>query len=292
MDAGSISAATTVKPERDLALTIIAGGLLVVNVASAMLRGHGGQGLLGPRAIGAAVATFLFAAVAYVVGYGVASLLPNRAKRRRRAMGTVVGVMSLILLGECARIGRKAQTFANAPLTEEERADLVATGDRLRHPVFGFSLAHPGGGFTVDTAAQRAVNDAMAARGGGNLFTWALIREDPPVAATVQVATGVEPTEAAFREFTDGLRTPTVSSEVLVILSHSFTWAGSTREFRMTTRHSDGYLMLYRCVPSPAERPKPFFVCAMAAGMDSSELGAITNGLAVDATTPSRRPGP
>lgn len=261
-----------------IAAAILLGLSMLSSAAAHLVEG----GLFGSATIGAAIVPLLVASVTY----GVAYLIAKSPTRRRSATIAVVWVMAILLTVNLARTGRSVATGPFPPLTPAELVDLEVTSTEFRHPILGFSAPNPGDGFVEDTAGERQANERASARGAPNFF-WSFIREEPFAVASVQLATGLDATEQVFRDFTSSMRKPIAVSGKL--LADTLIWGAERKEFRITFQHSEtGAFVKVRCLPSPADRAKPFIVCAMSTAFDTTALNAFREGLSVDRTEPAR----
>ena len=254
--------------------------LLVIQLASTVLKYGADHGIFSAFVLGAVVGDLAIVGIAY----GIASLIAKPPTRRRKATITAVVVLAVMLVSSCAAMMARLPASSGV-LTDAERAGLEITPAGIRHANLGFSAPHPGEAFVLDTGAAAQALDSATASQRTTMQGWVFNQPGAPGVALLQLMTGPRMNDRAFRNFADGMRSRMRDPAVVEVLANTVIWTGERKEFRLTVRHTQTDMFVrWRCLPSPEAHPRPYIICAMNSGMDTTGLAAFTEGLSV--TTP------
>jgi hypothetical protein len=141
---------------------------------------------------------------------GVVALAASRLRqtgKRRAAIGLTVAVFVFVAGITAAVLGLDSGKRRVEPLTQSEKAALVAVDDggqrRLRHPELGFSILNPGPGLR---ASAEVVAAAAGAGRDPETVTYGFIDGDLRSTLVIAVMKNMGGSRAALSEHLDGLQ--------------------------------------------------------------------------------------
>ncbi len=256
-------------------------GGLVVTEAAAFLNGtiERSNGL--SYTIGAFAGVLAGVALLWLVIFVIARIF-GKARTGAGKVQIAFWVTAIVLLSQLAVLATKKSgtLLRNAFLTavtDSERTGLIVDASGINHPLFGFSLPHPGPDFALDPSAQQQMDSAMGGQRG--LVAWVLRSASSGEVVIIQVTKGTRIDEKNFRAFAHGVQSTTAKAEGAQVLMDSLTWAGGTGEYLYSTHGANGVYLQIRCLPHASGGPG-LIACVMTASGDPQGLDFVRNGLA------------
>jgi hypothetical protein len=193
-------------------------------------------------------AVFLFGAVV-----GISYL--RQTGRRRLAGWLSIGGVALIVAAVAAvaapgcKGAAKLPDGAKSPLVEEE----VDGGKRLRHPVLGFSLRHPGGSYVESPYMAKVMHDSAGNDEAMHYYAYA--EPLPQAALVIGLAPGGQ-SESALEQAVEGLtrglaellREQLGGAEVRIV-QKEVSWTAEKREANVRIVAAEQIHMRMRALP-------------------------------------------
>ncbi|HET9708858.1 MAG TPA: hypothetical protein VFP39_11205 [Gemmatimonadales bacterium] len=206
----------------------------------------------------------------------------GKARTGAGKMQIAFWVTAVALLGQLAVLGTKKSgaLLRNAVLTavtDSERTGLVLDTSGISHPLFGFSLPHPGPDFLPDSAAQHQMDSLMEGERG--LVAWVLRSASSGEVVIVQVTKGTRTDETTFRAFVRGVERTAGKGAGTQVLTDSVSWAAGTGEYLYAAHAANGAYVQIRCLPHTTGGTG-LIVCITTGSTDPKGLDFVRNGLA------------
>lgn len=229
-----------------------------------------------------AVAGVLFAmALLWLVVFGIARIF-GKARTGAGKVHIAFWVTGFVLLSQIAVLyGKKGSAFLRGAMltavTDSERSGLVINTSGISHPLFGFSLPHPGPDFAPDAAAQQQMDSLMGSERG--LVAWVLRSASSGEVVIVQVTKGTRTDEPTFRAFARGVQRTAGKGEGTEVLMDSVSWTGTSGEYLYSAHAANGAYVQIRCVPHTSGGTG-LIVCVTTGSADPQGLDFVRNGLA------------
>ena len=254
---------------------------LVVTEAVAFMNGTI-ERTRGPAYVmGAFVGVLVGVALLWLLVFIIASIF-GKARTGAGKVQILFWVTAVGLLGQLAVLGTKKSgaLLRNAILTavtDSERTGLVVDASGISHPLFGFSLPHPGPDFAPDPAAQHQMDSLMSGERG--LVAWVLRSASSGEVVIVQVTKGTRTDETTFRAFARGVQRTAGKGEGTQVLTDSVSWAAGTGEYLYAAHAANGAYVQIRCLPHTTGHTG-VIVCITTGSADPQGLDFVRNGLA------------
>lgn len=246
---------------------------IVLHPPAGGVSGRGTGFLLGYLFGGAIVLLFIIALV-----YGIARLV-----RRHKTPPAVAAVafwtlLALAGLDFLSAIGGRKSTSSATPLTSDERAGLRIEADSIRHPSLGFSLPNPGPTFAPAPEIQTRLDSGLSEH--PDMAGWVLQSKNPPANVIIQLVRFPFMDEGRFRAFVTELRDAASHAKDPSILTDTVLWQPPSGDYRLTLHYPAGQFLQTRCISR--SRPDGYFIlCVQTAGVDSSALAFVRDGLSM-----------
>jgi hypothetical protein len=231
--------------------------------------------------MGALVGVLAAVAVFWLIVFVIARIF-GKARTGAGKVQILFWVTAVALLGQIAVLGTKKSgaLLRNAILTavtDSERTGLVVDASGISHPLFGFSLPHPGPNFAPDSVAQQQMDSLMGGEHG--LVAWVLRSASSGEVLIVQVTKGTRADETTFRAFARGVQRTAGKGEGTQVLMDSVSWAAGTGEYLYAAHAANGAYVQIRCLPHTTGRTG-LIVCVTTGSADPQGLDFVRNGLA------------
>jgi hypothetical protein len=231
--------------------------------------------------MGALVGVLAAVAVFWLIVFVIARIF-GKARTGAGKVQILFWVTAVALLGQIAVLGTKKSgaLLRNAILTavtDSERTGLVVDASGISHPLFGFSLPHPGPDFAPDSVAQQQMDSLMGGEHG--LVAWVLRSASSGEVLIVQVTKGTRADETTFRAFARGVQRTAGKGEGTQVLMDSVSWAAGSGEYLYAAHAANGAYVQIRCLPHTTGRTG-LIVCVTTGSADPQGLDFVRNGLA------------
>jgi len=231
--------------------------------------------------MGAFVGVLAGVALLWLIVFVIARIF-GKARTGAGKVQIAFWVTAVVLLSQLAVLGtKKSGVFLrNAILTavtDSERTGLVVDASGISHPLFGFSLPHPGPDFAPDPAAQQQMDSLMGGERG--LVAWVLRSTSSGEVVIVQVTKGTRADETTFRAFARGVQRTAGKGEGTQVLTDSVSWAAGTGEYLYAAHAANGAYVQIRCLPHTTGSTG-LIVCITTGSADPQGLDFVRNGLA------------
>jgi hypothetical protein len=254
---------------------------LVVTEAVAFINGTiertKGPAYMMEAFVGVLAAVALFWLIVFVI-----ARIFGKARTGAGQVQILFWVTAVALLGQIAVLATKQsgallRNAFLAAVTDSERTGLVIDASGISHPLFGFSLPHPGADFAPDPVAQQQMDSLMGGEQG--LVAWVLHSPSSGEVVIVQVTKGTRADETTFRAFARGVQRTAGKGEGTQVLLDSLSWAAGTGEYQYAAHSANGAYVQIRCLPHTTGRTG-LIICITTGSADPQGLDFVRNGLA------------
>ena len=231
--------------------------------------------------LGAMTGVLFVVALFWLVVFGIARIF-GKARTGAGKVHIAFWVTGFVLLSQLAVLyGKKGGALLRGAIltavTDSERTGLVIDASGISHPLFGFSLPHPGPDFAPDTAAQQQMDSLMGGERG--LVAWVLRSLSSGEVLIVQVTKGTRTDEPTFRAFARGVQRTAGKGAGTEVLMDSVSWTGTSGEYLYSAHAANGAYVHIRCLPHTSGATG-LIVCITTGSADPQGLDFVRNGLA------------
>ena len=257
---------------------VVTEGVAFVN--GTVTRDKGAEAMWGSL-LGSILGGILVAGVLWLIVFGIARIF-GKARTNAGKVQIAFWVTGFLLLSQLAVLyGKKGGTLLRGAMlsavTDSERTGLVIDANGISHPLFGFSLPHPGPDFAADPVAQQQMDSLMSGERG--LVAWVLRSASSGEVVIVQVTKGTKNDERTFRAFARGVQRTAGKGEGTEVLMDSLSWTGASGEYLYAAHGATGAFVQIRCLPHTTG-DTGLIVCITTGSADPKGLDFVRNGLA------------
>jgi hypothetical protein len=270
-------------PPQGVSTLFLVGAVLGLAVTEAVAFMNGTiERTKGPAYVmGAAVGVLAAVGIFWLIVFVIARIF-GKARTAGGQVQILFWVSAVVLVGQVAVLwtkkgGALLRSAILTAVTDSERTGLVVDASGISHPLFGFSLPHPGPDFAPDPAAQQQMDSLMSGERG--LVAWVLRSTSSGEVVIVQVTKGTRADETTFRAFARGVQRTAGKGEGTQVLMDSVSWTAGAGEYQYAAHAANGAYVHIRCLPHTSGGTG-LIVCITTGSADPQGLDFVRNGLA------------